>query len=103
RRRHTRFSRDWSSDVCSSDLVDQRKMRILQAVTDDYILTAEPVGSRTIARKYSLGISPATIRNEMADLEELGYLQQPHASAGRKIGRASCRDRGTTSGSAADD
>lgn len=58
-------------------------MRILQAVTDDYILTAEPVGSRTIARKYSLGISPATIRNEMADLEELGYLQQPHASAGR--------------------
>lgn len=58
-------------------------MRILQAVTDDYILTAEPVGSRTLARKYGLGVSPATIRNEMADLEELGYLQQPHASAGR--------------------
>jgi len=58
-------------------------MRILQAVTDDYILTAEPVGSRTLARKYGLGVSPATIRNEMADLEELGYLQQPHASSGR--------------------
>ncbi|HEY8532157.1 MAG TPA: heat-inducible transcriptional repressor HrcA [Limnochorda sp.] len=63
--------------------MDQRKMRILQAVTDDYILTAEPVGSRTLARKYGLGVSPATIRNEMADLEELGYLQQPHASSGR--------------------
>lgn len=58
-------------------------MRILQAVTDDYILTAEPVGSRTLARKYGLGVSPATIRNEMADLEEAGYLEQPHASAGR--------------------
>lgn len=58
-------------------------MRILQAITDDYIRTADPVGSRTIARKYRLGVSPATIRNEMADLEELGYLEQPHTSAGR--------------------
>jgi len=58
-------------------------MRILQAVTDDYIVTAEPIGSRTVARRHDLGISPATIRNEMADLEELGYLQQPHTSAGR--------------------
>jgi len=63
--------------------MDPRKMRILQAVTDDYINTAEPVGSRTIARKYGLGVSPATIRNEMSDLEELGYLEQPHTSAGR--------------------
>lgn len=63
--------------------MDPRKMRILQAVTDDYISTAEPVGSRTIARKYGLGVSPATIRNEMSDLEELGYLEQPHTSAGR--------------------
>lgn len=63
--------------------MDPRKMRILRAVTDDYIRTAEPVGSRTIARKYDLGVSPATIRNEMADLEELGYLEQPHTSAGR--------------------
>lgn len=66
------------------DLVlEPRKMRILQAITDDYIRTADPVGSRTIARKYGLGVSPATIRNEMADLEELGYLEQPHTSAGR--------------------
>lgn len=63
--------------------MDPRKMRILQAITDDYITTAEPVGSRTIARKYGLGVSPATIRNEMSDLEELGYLEQPHTSAGR--------------------
>lgn len=63
--------------------MDPRKMRILQAITDDYINTAEPVGSRTIARKYALGVSPATIRNEMSDLEELGYLEQPHTSAGR--------------------
>lgn len=61
----------------------ERKQVILRAVTDDYISTAEPVGSRTIARKYDMGISPATIRNEMADLEEEGYLEQPHASAGR--------------------
>lgn len=63
--------------------MDQRKRLILQAITDDYIASAEPVGSRTIARKYQLGVSPATIRNEMADLEEAGYLQQPHTSAGR--------------------
>jgi heat-inducible transcriptional repressor len=63
--------------------MDKRKEAILRAITDDYIETAEPVGSRTIARKYSLGVSPATIRNEMADLEESGYLQQPHTSAGR--------------------
>ncbi|BBB92773.1 MAG TPA: heat-inducible transcriptional repressor HrcA [Methylomusa anaerophila] len=64
-------------------MLDERKRRILQAIIDDYISTAEPVGSRTIARKYELGISPATIRNEMADLEILGYLEQPHTSAGR--------------------
>lgn len=58
-------------------------MRVLQAIIDDYIATAEPVGSRTIARKYDLGVSPATIRNEMSDLEESGYLAQPHTSAGR--------------------
>lgn len=63
--------------------MDERKRLILQAITDDYIASAEPVGSRTIARKYRLGVSPATIRNEMADLEEAGYLQQPHTSAGR--------------------
>lgn len=63
--------------------IDERKQKILWAVVEDYIATAEPVGSRTIARKYNLGVSPATIRNEMADLEEMGLLEQPHTSAGR--------------------
>lgn len=63
--------------------LDERKKRILKVVTDDYIASAEPVGSRTIARRYDLGLSPATIRNEMADLEEGGYLEQPHTSSGR--------------------
>ncbi|SNX55235.1 heat-inducible transcriptional repressor HrcA [Thermoanaerobacterium sp. RBIITD] len=63
--------------------LDDRKRKILEAIINDYILTAEPIGSRTIAKRYNLGISPATIRNEMADLEEMGYLEQPHTSAGR--------------------
>lgn len=64
-------------------MLDERKCKILQAIIDDYISTAEPIGSRTIARKYNMGVGPATIRNEMADLEILGYLEQPHTSAGR--------------------
>ena len=64
-------------------IMDERKKRILQAIIDDYIDTAEPIGSRTIARKHELGLSSATIRNEMADLEEMGFLAQPHTSAGR--------------------
>ena len=63
--------------------LNDRKIRVLQAIIQDYIDTAEPVGSRTLSRKYSLGVSPATIRNEMSDLEELGYLTQPHTSSGR--------------------
>ena len=63
--------------------LDDRKFMILQAIIDDYITTAMPVGSRTISRKSGVGFSPATIRNEMSDLEELGYLDQPHTSAGR--------------------
>lgn len=63
--------------------LDDRKKRILQAVVQDYITCAEPVGSRTLARKYDLGISAATIRNEMADLEMLGYLEHIHTSSGR--------------------
>jgi heat-inducible transcriptional repressor len=61
----------------------ERKLKILQAIINDFISTAQPIGSRTIAKKYDLGISSATIRNEMSDLEELGYLVQPHTSAGR--------------------
>lgn len=64
-------------------MLNERKKKILQITIEDYISSAEPVGSRTIARKYDLGLSPATIRNEMSDLELLGYLEQPHTSAGR--------------------
>lgn len=60
-----------------------RKRKILQAIIKDYIKTAEPVGSRTISKNHIQNLSSATIRNEMADLEELGYLYQPHSSAGR--------------------
>lgn len=63
--------------------LDDRKKRILEAVIEEYNETAEPVGSNTIASSYDLGFSPATIRSEMASLEELGYLEQPHTSAGR--------------------
>ncbi|MCD8036567.1 MAG: heat-inducible transcriptional repressor HrcA [Clostridiales bacterium] len=63
--------------------LNDRKVRILQAIIKDYIDTAEPVGSRTIAKKYNLGVSSATIRNEMSDLEEMGLIVQPHASSGR--------------------
>lgn len=63
--------------------MDERKKKVLKALIDDYIATAEPVGSRTLARRYAFGVGPATIRNEMADLAELGYLDQPHTSAGR--------------------
>ncbi len=63
--------------------MDERKKRILQAIVRSYIATAEPVGSRTIARVYDLGVSSATIRNEMQDLELVGFLEQPHTSAGR--------------------
>lgn len=63
--------------------LDARKQKILQAIIQDYISSAEPVGSRTIARKYDLGVSAATIRNEMFDLEMMGYLEQPHTSSGR--------------------
>jgi len=61
----------------------ERKKEILKAIVNEYIMTAEPVGSRTLARRYDFGVSPATIRNEMADLEEANYLEQPHRSAGR--------------------
>ncbi|MGE5403656.1 MAG: heat-inducible transcriptional repressor HrcA [Candidatus Saccharibacteria bacterium] len=64
-------------------MLDDRKKAILEAVIKDYVRTAEPVGSRAMVRKHSLGVSPATVRNEMADLEEMGFLEQPHTSAGR--------------------
>lgn len=63
--------------------LNEREQQVLEAVIRTYVDTAEPAGSRTVARRYGLGISPATIRNTMSDLEEKGYLYHPHTSAGR--------------------
>ncbi len=63
--------------------LDERKRRVMRAIVEAYVHNAQPVGSRTIARDYDLGVSPATIRNEMSDLEGMGYLEQPYTSAGR--------------------
>ena len=63
--------------------LDERKLKILKAIIQNYLDTGEPVGSRTISKDTDLNLSSATIRNEMADLEELGYIIQPHTSAGR--------------------
>ena len=63
--------------------LDERKTKILNAIIRNYLETGEPVGSRTISKYTDLNLSSATIRNEMADLEELGYILQPHTSAGR--------------------
>lgn len=63
--------------------LSERKLRILQAIISDFIREGEPIGSRTLSKNYDMGISPATIRNEMSDLEEMGYLTHPHTSAGR--------------------
>ncbi len=63
--------------------LNERKRKILNTIINEYISSAEPIGSRHIAKHADLGLSSATIRNEMADLEEMGYLEQPHTSAGR--------------------
>src|SRR5690606_13680532 len=60
-----------------------RQIQILKIVVEEYIHTAQPVGSEMLDRKYNLGVSPATIRNEMVQLVAMGYLKQPHISAGR--------------------
>lgn len=64
-------------------MLTERQQLILRLIVDDYIRSAEPVGSRTISKRMEIHLSPATIRNEMSDLEEMGYLEQPHTSAGR--------------------
>jgi heat-inducible transcriptional repressor len=63
--------------------LDSRKQTILQAIVIEYVTGAEPIGSELIAQKYGLGVKSATVRNEMADLSDMGYLEQPHTSAGR--------------------
>ena len=63
--------------------LSERKLIILKAIIQNYLETGEPVGSRTLSKYTELNLSSATIRNEMADLEDLGYIFQPHTSAGR--------------------
>src|ERR1700754_1294860 len=63
--------------------LSKRERRVLEAVIQTYVQTAEPAGSRTLSRLFGLGVSPATIRNTMSDLEEKGFLFHPHTSAGR--------------------
>lgn len=59
-------------------MLDERKLKVLYAIINSYIISAEPIGSRTLSKHYDIGVSPATIRNEMSDLEELGLLNKPH-------------------------
>jgi heat-inducible transcriptional repressor len=63
--------------------LDERKLEVLRAIVEDYIATNEPVGSKALSERHRLGVSPATIRNDMAALEDEGYIAQPHTSAGR--------------------
>jgi len=63
--------------------LSQRARLVLASVVANYITTAEPVGSRTVSKQKEVDFSPATVRNVMSDLEEMGYLEQPHVSAGR--------------------
>ncbi len=63
--------------------LDDRKLEVLRAIVEDYVATREPIGSKTLVERHPLGVSPATIRNDMAVLEDEGYIAQPHTSAGR--------------------
>jgi heat-inducible transcriptional repressor len=64
-------------------MVEDRKLAVLRAIVEDYVATQEPVGSKSLVERHQLGVSPATVRNDMATLEEEGFITQPHTSAGR--------------------
>ena len=64
-------------------MLDDRKLDVLRAIVEDYVSTREPVGSKALVERHALGVSPATVRNDMAVLEEEGFIAQPHTSAGR--------------------
>ena len=64
-------------------MLEDRKLDVLRAIVEDYVVTEEPVGSKALVERHNLGVSPATIRNDMAVLEDEGYIAQPHTSAGR--------------------
>ena len=63
--------------------LDDRKKRVLQAIVDDYVATNEPVGSKSLIERHNFQVSSATLRNDMAELEKLGFIEKPHTSAGR--------------------
>ncbi|MBV9097288.1 MAG: heat-inducible transcriptional repressor HrcA, partial [Frankiaceae bacterium] len=64
-------------------MIEDRKLAVLRAIVEDFVSTNEPVGSKSLVERHQLGVSPATIRNDMAALEDEGYITQPHTSAGR--------------------
>src|SRR5205085_4405169 len=64
-------------------VLEERRLAVLRAIIEDYVLSHEPVGSKSLAERHGLGVSPATVRNDMAALEEDGYIAQPHTSSGR--------------------
>ena len=64
-------------------MLDERKLAVLRAIVEDYVSTTEPVGSKSLVDRHGLDVSPATIRNDMAVLEDQGFIAQPHTSAGR--------------------
>src|SRR3954466_11399839 len=82
---------DWHSNPVSArrrhggrcSMTDDRRLEVLRAIVEDYVSTNEPVGSKTLVDRHQLGVSPATVRNDMAVLEDEGYITQPHTSAGR--------------------
>ena len=76
------------------EVLDERKRKILKAIIKTYMETGEPVGSRTISKYPDLNVSSATIRNEMSDLTDMGYIVQPHTSAGRILSFPSSVSKG---------
>ena len=64
-------------------MLEDRRLAVLRAIVEDYVATHEPVGSKALVERHNLGVSPATIRNDMAALEDEGYITHPHTSAGR--------------------
>jgi len=73
----------FGANLLMGEELNERSRRILEAIVEDYIGTGEPIGSRAVTRRHQIGLSPATVRNVMADLEEMGYIVSPHTSAGR--------------------
>nr|WP_312886709.1 heat-inducible transcriptional repressor HrcA [Actinocrinis puniceicyclus] len=83
-REEPRPGETWPGDSRGEDArLDRRRLEVLRAIVQDYVSTQEPVGSKALVERHNLGVSPATIRNDMAALEEDGYIHQPHTSAGR--------------------